>query len=187
MPRPTIKQGKTKPTSLPAPKLGKSTPEPRSKEPEVDPDLQKARTAVNLFEQELATLRQMETDWRDNFPDAAEAVDDIKRQRDLVEDKLKKAKPLVAKAKVTVGDFKAQRKYKSAHYDETMITQMLASADDAGEVVEAFLEGGIVMGIALDRDATVAWFAQHPDFAERFNSAWKEEEEMTTAVTVPKI
>jgi len=189
MPRPSIKQGpkKKKPTSLPSPKLGKSgPPKPRSSETKVRPEVAKAKVAVRKFEEELAVFHKMRAAWSDDYPEAASALEDLKRQQDTVEEACKKAKPLVAKAKVDIGDFTAQRKYKSAHYDDEVIMQMMAAAEDAGVVMEAFLEGGIVTSIALDKDATTAWFAQHPEFAERFNSAWVEEVEMTTAVTVPK-
>lgn len=182
MPRPTIKGARPKPAGKPT-----GLPKPRAKPKSENPALAKAQAAVQEFETQRRVLIEMKQDWDVNFPEAKLALDDIKRQEDVVVDSIKKAKPLVAKAKETVGDFKAQRKYSKPMYDPEEVTKLVRDLEEGLGIFEELLDAGVVRVIDLDKDAAVAWFAQRPQYAELFQPAFKEEQEMTTAVTVPKI
>jgi len=186
MPRPTIKGSAPKPAVITAPKPT-GLPKPRAKPKEEKPDLEAAQAAVQEFETQHRVLVEMRQDWNENFPEAKLALDDIKRQEDLVFDAINKAKPLVAKAKETVGDFKAQRKYSKPLYDPEEVTKLVRDLEEGLNIFSEMLDAGIIKVIDLDREPALAWFAQRPDYAKAFEPAFKEEQEMTTAVTVPKV
>jgi len=167
------------PTGLPKPKVAPQKVE--------DPALAEARVAVENYELQRRMLNEMREDWEKNYPEAYLARQDILRQEDLVTDAIAKAKPLIAAIKQTIGEFKATRKFKKAHYDEKEVTQILSSLENRLEVFEEMISSGIVDAIGLNREATIAWFAQRPGYAEAFHPAFKEEQEDTCAVTTPKL
>src|SRR6185369_12154074 len=103
-----------------------------------------------------------------------------------VNEAIKFAKPLVAAAKQDIGEFTVQRKYSSAGYDSALLLDVLKSSPKAGELFVEMLKAGIVKVVALENEAALAWAAQRPNYAKILEPAFKEREEMTTAVTVPK-
>ena len=154
---------------------------------QLSPELAAAKQAVEDFEKQYQLLQRMRLDWEAQFPEALEALNEVRQQEDIVENAIKRAKPLVATAHVTVGEFKAQRKWDAAHYDGEEITRILAQTPRADKIFLDMLTAGILEAVALNRDASLGWFAQHPDYATIFNKAFVEETETTTAVTVPKV
>lgn len=166
------------PTGLPKPKVAQKVE---------DPALAAAKAAVENFEIQKRVLIEMREDWEKNYPEANQARQDILRQEDLVVDAINKAKPLIASVKQTIGDFKATRKFKKAHWDEKEITQILSTLENRLDIFEEMLSSGIVEALSLNREATIAWFAQRPGYTEAFQPAFKEEQEDTCAVSVPKI
>jgi len=164
-----------------------AAPAPVPAAPPESKDVRSARLAVQAFTEQYQLLLQMRQDWETNFPDAKEALDDVRRQEDAVQDAIKRAKPLVAAAKMTIGDFTAQRKWEKPHYDEAELTRILAELDNGGEVFAALLHQGLVAAVTLQKEAAVAWFAQNPEYEDVFRSAFREEKETTTAVSVPKV
>lgn len=152
-----------------------------------DPKVVAARAAVEIFEVQRRLLNEMRGDWESNFPEANIARQEILKQEDIVMDAITKAKSKVAEVKQSIGDFKAQPKFSKAHYDEEEVTKILSAMENRLDVFDAMLTSGIVAAIGLNREAALAWFAQHPAYAESFQPAFKESEEMTCAVSVPKI
>lgn len=169
---------KPEPTGLPKPKVAQRVE---------DPALATAKAAVENFELQKRMLDEMREDWEKNYPEANQARQDIMHQEDLVVAAINKAKPLIAAIKQTIGDFKATRKFKKAHYDEKEVTQILSTLENRLDIFEEMLQSGIVEALGLNRDATIAWFAQRPGYAEAFHPAFKEEEEDTCAVSIPKL
>jgi hypothetical protein len=173
------------PAPKPEPKgLPKPIAAPQKQE---DPDVVAARAAVENFEVQRRVLREMKEDWERNYPEANQARQDILRQEDLVTDAVAKAKPLIAKVKQSIGEFTAQRKFSKAHYDEEEVTKVLTTLENRLAIFDEMLSSGIVSGVGLNQAAALAWFAQRPDYAEAFQPAFKDEAEMTCAVSVPKI
>jgi hypothetical protein len=164
------------PAAQPAPQAA-----PESKE------VRAARRAVEAFTEQYQLLMQMRQDWEQNFPDAKLALDDVHHQEDAVQEAIKRAKPLVAAAKMTIGDFIAQRKWEKPHYDEEALTKILGELENGGEVFATLLQQGLVASVTLQKEAAVAWFAQHPEYEQVFKDAFRDEKEMTPAVTVPKV
>jgi hypothetical protein len=155
--------------------------------PQESPEVAEAKAAVQYFEQQITILHHMQADWDQAFPDASEALNEVKRQEDIVADSIKKAKPLVAAAKMTIGDFYAQRKWEKAHYDEEVVTQIFNRLENAPQVFMEMLRSGVVKTVELAREPAMAWFAQNPAYAHIFEDAFRSDTEMPTAVTVPKI
>ena len=182
MPRPSINTGKTSGKDKPA-----GLPKPRAKPKKENVHLEAARDAVQEFETQHRLLLEMRKDWLTNFPEARLAQEDILLQEDSVADAVKSAKPLVAKAKESVGDFIAKRKFSKPCYDPSVVTKLISELEDGLTILDEMMGDGIVKLIDLDKDAALAWFAQRPAYSEKFQDAFKEEKEMTTAVTVPKI
>jgi len=170
---------KPEPTGLPKPVAA-----PQRRE---DPDVVAARAAVENFELQRRMLVEMKEDWEKNFPEANIAKQEIMRQEDIVMEAVAKAKPLIAKIKQSIGDFKAQPKFSKARYDDEEVTRILATLENRLQVFDEMLTSGIVSAIGLNREAALAWFAQRPGYAEAFQPAFKDVEEMTCAVSVPKI
>lgn len=189
MPRPSIKTPNISndPKTLPTKPNGLPKPRARPKPAPENTALSEAQAAVGEFEVQHRLLLEMKQDWGDNFPEARLALEDIKRQEDVVVDAIKRAKPLVAECKETIGDFKTQRKFSKPHYDPIAVTKLVTELEDGLAILDDMLKSGIVKVIDLESSAALAWFAQRPDYSEAFQSAFMPEEELTTAVTVPKI
>jgi hypothetical protein len=186
MPRPRIK---LPPNYKANKRLGKSgpptvAPPPKKRE---KPEVTRAKEMVAKFEQEHEVLKSMRAEWEVNFEKANRALREVKTQQDHVEDLIKKAKPLVAKAKMTIGPFKAQRKWQAAGYNDAKLTNLISNAEDWDLLVGALLNSGLIEVISVDNDAMTSWCAQNPEWAERFLEAWEDAKEKTTAVTVPTI
>lgn len=150
-------------------------------------EVRSARLAVQAFTEQYELMMQMRREWEQSFPDAKLALDDVLMQQDVVKDAIQKAKPLVAAAKMTIGDFIAQRKWEKPHYDEEKLTGILASLENGGEVFAVLLQNGLVKSVVLQKEAAIAWLAQNPEYGAAFEDAFCEEKETTTAVTVPKV
>lgn len=193
MPRPTIGLiRKAAPKPIPGTAVAKPGPSGLPKlsaapQRQEDSDVAAAKAAVENFEVQRRVLGEMKEDWASNYPEANQAHQDVLRQEDLVMQAIADAKPLVAKIKQSIGDFAAQRKYSKPGYDEEEVTKILASLENRLEIFDEMLSSGIVSAIGLDREASLAWFAQRPKYAEAFQSAFRNAAELTCAVTVPKI
>jgi len=144
-----------------------------------------AKDAVAAYERELSVLEEMRESFKTEFPDAFEALQSIMRQEDVVAEKVKEAHSLVQQSKETVGDFKLQRKFKAARYDDEAVTRLVGEDEKAARVLPELIKAGAVKKISLDNQAT-NFFATHPAEAELFKTAWRDRQEMTPAVTDPK-
>ena len=185
MVKPSVRLPKGRPmVQVGKPMVSKPASKPAKKE---NPKIAIAREAVTYFEEQYRVLSQMKAEWTANFPKASQARDDIMQQEDIVQAAIQRAKPLVADVKMTIGDFIAQRKWSEGHYDDGELTRLISSSDDGNEILLQFLQEGIVKGVTLDKQRATSWFAQHPEHAARFEGAWKEKAEITTAVMVPKV
>jgi hypothetical protein len=188
MPRPRIVTGSTGSTSKvrAQPKKPKGLPKPKPEAEAVTP-LSKAKKAVEEYEVQRRMLEEMQRDWETNFPEALLAQRDILEQEDRVHDAIKLAKPLVAQAKESVGPFKAQRKFSKPHYDAEEVTRIVASHEKGLKIFKEMLDDGVVNTIDLDKHVVLPWVAQRPEYSKVLEPAFRDEEEMTTAVTVPKL
>jgi len=148
--------------------------------------LSAAQQAVEVFEAEYEELVNMRAQFEEEFPDASAFLECIKRQEDLVNDKIQNAIPLIREAKQNVGDFKCQLKRSKPRYDDAEFMKLVAQLDEGGEILMNLIEGGYITKVALDPSAA-AYFSQHPAEATHFQSAWKEAQDLTPAVTPPKI
>ena len=185
MPRPSIKSASQPARANPKPPTG--LPSPKSVTSTDSPVIAAAKSAVSEYEVQRRMLTEMSEEWEGNFPEANLARKDLLVQEDAVISSIKAAKPLVAAAGETVGDFLAQPKSQKAQYDEKEVTKLLGTFEDGPQIFMEMLDSGIIKVVSLERDAAIAWFAQHPAYAEAFQEAWIEEMSMTTSVTVPKL
>jgi hypothetical protein len=145
-----------------------------------------AQKAVNVFEKERDRLYAMKDEFQEKFSDAHAFLQDIMRQEDLVSDKIKLAVPLIRDAQQDVGDFKCQLKRSLPHYDDQEFTQLATEIEEGGAILIELIEGGYVKKLSLDSSAA-AYFSQHPEAAEHFQSAWRDAKDLTPAITAPKI
>lgn len=154
---------------------------------QTDPAVQEAEQAVQTFLDEAERLNQMNDDFRQSFPDAYAALQEIKQQEDVVQEAIARAHPLVQQAKQDIGPFVCQRKFKKAHYDDKEFLNLTAELDDAdAQLLLTMVKEGHVKKISLN-DSVNGFFAQNPDVAKHYQEAWRERAEMTPAVTVPKV
>ena len=179
MPRPSIKIGNAAKKSVP-----KGLPGATRIQEKVTPK-ELAEKAVQDFQEERALLDQMKVDFEEKFPDAYEFLQNIKKQEDVVNDSIASAKSLVAQVGETVGDFLCKRKFSKPRYSDEGFTKLVAELGDADTVLE-LAQGGHIKKIAL-ADTATAWFASHPNAAQAYQPAWEEKQELTPAVTVPKL
>jgi hypothetical protein len=170
MPRPTIKKGTQKKTN------GRS---------QQAPVIELAEKAVQDYEGERQLLDQMRIDFVEKYPEAAQFLQDIKQQEDMVSDAISSAKILVSQAGQTVGDFLCKKKFSKPRYGDEDFTKLVGQEED-GEIVVELIKGGHVKKIAL-ADSATAWFASHPKAAETYQPAWQDKKELTAAVTTPKL
>lgn len=178
--RPVIKTTKTPeapaPTGLPKPQGATQEENARKR----------AEKFVRLFENQLSVFHQMQHEWGANHPEAKAALGHVKTQEDEVDSCCAKAKSAVSAAKTTIGDFRAKRKFRSAHYDSEEVARVSRQSSDVEQVLLMLIRDGVVTNITLDNQSALAWFAQRPQYSQMFHSAYRPKEEMTTAVTVPK-
>jgi len=127
----------------------------------------------------------MKAEFKDKFPDADAFLMDIMRQEDLVQDKIKMAIPLIREAKQDVGDFKCQLKRSTPNYDPDQFMKLATEIEEGGEIIMELIEEGYVKKLQLD-PSVANYFAQHPDAAEHFATAWRDAQDLTPAITTPK-
>ena len=163
----------------------KSIPEKVTTRPKMS-IIEAAQTAVDNFEEEHENLLAMKTEFRDRFPEADVFLQDIARQEDLVRDKIQMAIPLVRDAKQSVGEFKCQLKKSTASYDDKEFAILVTGIEEGGDILMALMEEGYVKTLKLD-PGVANYFAQHPHLAKYFETAWRDSEDLTPAITAPKI
>jgi hypothetical protein len=144
-----------------------------------------AQEAVARFEKEYKVLLEMKQEFRDEFPEADRALQDILRQEDLVRQSIKDAHPLVQQARETIGPFKCVPKWTTPGYDDKDFNKLVVEFENGGDILIDLMRAGVAM-VSLDKKAT-EHFAQNPELAEAFKAAWREKQEKTAAVTDPKI
>ena len=157
--------------------------------PEPEGSLEKtaALDAVHRYETLRHQVEDAKAAFAEQFPEAVAALQSIRTLEDELNEAISDAKPKVALAKETVGDFVCKRRYSAAHYDSKKVTEVLGSFANAGEVFEDLYRAGVVKTIDFDKDALTSCFARDPNYSSAFQSAWKEKTELTPAITVPKV
>lgn len=144
-----------------------------------------ADAAVRKFEDELQLLKMMRRDFRDKYSKAAAFLDLIKQQEDVVIEAIKSAHPLVQKAKMTIGDFKCQRKFSKPCYDDSRGSEILQDHEEGHQFIYEMLQAG-VLKVGFKPEAT-QYIAAHPVLSDLLNEAFVAKKEKTAAVTVPKL
>jgi hypothetical protein len=145
-----------------------------------------AEHAVVKYHTALELLENMQQAFKASYPDAYASYQNILSQLDVVQERLKEAHILVQAAKETTGEFKCTRKWKSEGYDPETFVTLLGRFDKAGQVMNEMVKLGIVQKVTLSNRAA-EFFANHPEYDAHFQAAWRDKEEMTAAVSVPKV
>ena len=158
-------------------RAGKSKAEEPAKSP--------AHEAVARFEKEYKVLLEMRQEFRDEFPEADQALQDILRQEDMVRQTIKDAHSLVQQARETIGPFKCVPKWSAPGYNNKEFNRLVIEFDDGGDIIMDLVKAGVA-SVSLDKSAT-EHFAQNPELADAFKEAWEDKKEKTAAVTDPKI
>ena len=171
--RPTIPP---KPTHLPPPVT-------EDEQSERNP----AREAVELYERLRQRLEEAKTSFEARHPHAVAELQSIREMEDEVREAIAAAKPLIAEAGESIGEFTCKRKFASAHYDSDEVTKILGSFENVGEVYADLYRVGVIKRIDFDKDRLVTYFSRDPGYAEAFKGAWREKTELTPAVSVPKL
>lgn len=148
--------------------------------------LSAAQEAVRVYEEEVERLQEMKQEFKDQFPDADAFLQDIMRQEDLVQDKIKIAIPLIREAKQDVGDFKCQLKRSTPNYDPDQFMKLAMEIEEGGEIIMELIEQGYIKKLVLDPSVT-NYFVNHPDAADHFSDAWRDAQDLTPAITAPKL
>lgn len=175
---------------MPIKPLIKNTPAPTPM-PVPDPDIpfEKAAAveAVQRYELLRRSVEDAKASFEKSFPEAVSALQGIRVLEDELNEAIAEAKPKVALAKESVGEFVCKRRFSAAHYDGKMVTEIIGGFENAGEVYEDLYRSGVVKSIDFDRDALTARFARDPGYSKAFGAAWREKSELTPAITVPKV
>jgi len=145
-----------------------------------------AQEAVAAYEEEVENLRAMKAEFEEQFPEANDYLQDIMRQEDLIQDKIKMAIPLIREAKQDVGDFKCQLKRSSPNYDPDQFMKLVSEIEEGGDIIIELIEQGYVKKLQFD-PSVANYFAQHPEASDHFSPAWREAQDLTPAITPPKI
>jgi hypothetical protein len=146
-----------------------------------------AEVAVALYAEERRVLDSMRADFGEEYPDADEALNDIKQQEDSVHHTIATAKTKVGLAKLSVGDFTCTRSYSQAGYDDKKLTDTLNGMKSPGSLFEHLLNAGVIKEIKVDKAASAAFAAANPKLAKKLDDAWQSKTELTPRVTVPSI
>lgn len=167
-----------KPSTLP-------TPAPAGEESHLEK--QAASDAVELYVRLRERLEEARATFERNHPQAVADLAAVRKMEDEVQEAIAAAKPLVAEAKETVGEFSCKRRFSAAHYDGEEVTRILGSFENAGEVYADLYRVGVVKRIDFDKDRLVTYFSRDPGYAKAFKEAWRKKSELTPAITVPKL
>lgn len=146
-----------------------------------------AKQAVQQFETTYRELRDMRKQFSEEFPEAAEALAEIKSQEDRVAEALNHAKTKVAQAKVTIGEFLCKRAFSQPGYDDQQLADILFNHEQRTALFDALVESGVIVGLKTDRAQAAIFSAQNPEFGAPLQPAWKDKEELTPRVTAPKV
>lgn len=147
--------------------------------------LASAQEAVNVYEEEASLLLDMKASFRADFPDANVALQNILRQEDLVQDKVKVVIPLIREAKRDVGEFKCQLKRSLPGYDPNEFMKLASDIEEGGDILIELIEQGYIKKLVLD-PSIADYFSQHPIAAEHFSGSWCRAKDLTPAITPPK-
>jgi len=173
----------------------KKTPEEIEKEEQATL-VQAAAEAVEQAQELIDETHAARAEWTEGFPEANKALKAVKRLEDTTQEAIMSAKPLVAAAKQTVGDFKCSRKFSTARYGTKAVLKCFLEAYKQGDEEEqmvlasAFMElidRGMVVDLKIDKDVARILLAQNPDLTELLAPAWEDRKEMTPSISVPKI
>jgi hypothetical protein len=93
-----------------------------------------AHEAVQHYVQLRQRLEEAKVAFEDKHPQAVKELKAIREMQDEVQEAITAAKPLVAEAKESIGDFVCKRRFASAHYDNEKVTSILGTFENAGEV-----------------------------------------------------
>ena len=147
---------------------------------------QEAETAVQKFEEARQELMQLRMEFQQSFPDAADALEAIKQQEDVVNETIAQAKICIAHAKISVGDFLCKRAFSTPGYDDDRLTEILQTSSDRVELFSCLIDAGVIKKVVTDRQAAAIFAAQNPKDSKPLQPAWEEKKELTPKVTVPK-
>jgi predicted Zn-dependent protease len=148
---------------------------------------EQAKAAVSQFEEEYRALRDMRNEFSTQFPDAAEALAEIKAQEDRVAEAINHAKNQVAQAKVTIGEFLCKRAFSQPGYDDSQLTDIILNHPERDTLFSLLAQAGVITGLKTDRAAAAVFAAQNPQDGAPLQPAWKDKEELTPRVTTPKV
>jgi DNA repair exonuclease SbcCD ATPase subunit len=152
--------------------------------------LEKAKELVASYEELRGELTEKQKAFEEEFEEAAQALEDIKKTEDEVRALIEVAKTAVREAGQSVGDFKYTAKATSPTYDGAKLLTLLAESDpkDAGEVLQELKETGLVTGFVIDREVGKVIKTTRKDLAELIEDAWDAGgAAMTPAISTPKL
>lgn len=87
-----------------------------------------AQEAVDQYQEMVANLREAEKEFRDTYPDAADALRQINEYRDSIAEHIERAKVLVRNAGVTIGEFEVTKKKSQPAYNPALTCDCLKEA-----------------------------------------------------------
>jgi hypothetical protein len=151
------------------------------------PEKSAAEVFVEKYEEQRDQLGAMREDFETDFPEANLAMHAIKSQEDIVVHAISVAKAGVGMERKTIGDFICSRAFSSAGYDEKKFTEILLEMKDPGPLLARLMSAGVIKTFKVDKGASAAFSAANPKVAKPLNNAWKDKEELTPRVTVPKL
>jgi hypothetical protein len=153
-----------------------------------------ALAANEQFEKKRAALHKMRDAWEENYPEALEALDEIKHAEDEIQEILKEAKPLMsASGEKEIGEFKIQYPMTTPTYDGKRLLKILMKlkgetpkdkADRLDLILDLF-ERGLITELGVD--AKVAGIVKDRPGMKLLDPAWVASEPLTPRVSVPKI
>lgn len=152
--------------------------------------IERARAAVKAFEDKKKDLLAMQEEWEVEFPDAHDALQEVRQTEDDVNSLIKAAKPLVSEAGQSVGDFKFAQPKSSPHYDTTKLLSVLCEMSDAGagEYLKFLNERGCLKELKVDQDTLKLLATQESDLRDELEDAFDAGGTLLTPrITVPKL
>jgi hypothetical protein len=182
-------------------KVKLNTPKKAMTEPTVEEiaeqKKQKAVEAVQLVEAKRDEYHRARDEWDENFPDAKEALDEVKKLEDEVNEAIKEAKPLVAASgEKEIGEFTVQYPKSTPTYDGKKLLKLLLKIKDGAttkdkadrlDLIMDLYDRGLITEIGVDAKVAGIINERDPTIQKVIGGAWVPSEPLTPRVSVPKI
>lgn len=164
-------------------KLGLKRPKTAQKE---DSALASAKAAVRAYEEKLEEYHCAKEEFADLFPEAVTELQHLDAMKEEVLESVKNAKYCVSQVRETVGPFKCTRAFSKPGYDADALFKVLMD-NELKDLAFDLMKVGVISSISLDKESAQVFFDRNAEYEEVVGPTWRDRQELSPRVSVPKV